>query len=36
LLENGAEKSLTDSYGFVAYDYAVSRGDMELAELLKP
>lgn len=35
LLELGADKSLKDSKGKTAYDYAVERGFAELAELLK-
>lgn len=36
LLENGADKSMKDSSEKTAYDYAVEKGDIELAELLKP
>lgn len=36
LLELGADKSLKDAEGKTAYDYAVERGFVELAELLKP
>ena len=35
LLELGADKSMKDSKGKTAYDYAVERGFAELAELLK-
>jgi len=36
LLELGANKSLEDVEGKTAYDYALERGLMEFAELLKP
>ena len=36
LLSIGADKTLTDSNGKTAYDYAVENGYTELAELLKP
>ena len=36
LLSYGADKTLTDSHGKTAYDYAVENGYIELAELLKP
>ena len=36
LLENGADKTIKDNDGKTAYDYAVSNGNTELAELLKP
>ena len=36
LLAHGADKTLTDSHGKTAYDYAVENGYTELTELLKP
>ncbi|NLY31477.1 MAG: ankyrin repeat domain-containing protein [Firmicutes bacterium] len=36
LLEHGADKSIKDSSGKTAYDYAVEEDNLELAELLKP
>lgn len=36
LLEYGADKTLTDNEGKIAYDYAVELGDQELMEILKP
>lgn len=36
LLDYGADKNIKDSDGKTAYDYAVDRGFMELAEILKP
>ena len=36
LLDYGADKNCESADGKTAYDYAVSRGDMELAEILKP
>lgn len=36
LLDYGADKTITDTDGKTAYDYAVEEGDAEIAELLKP
>ena len=36
LLKLGADKSLTDANGKTAFDYAVERGFVELAEIIKP
>ena len=36
LIELGADKSLKDSNGMTAYDYAMERGSLEIADLLKP
>lgn len=36
LLDYGADKTIVDETGRTAYDYAVERGNSEIAELLKP
>ena len=34
MLENGADKSLTDDNGKTAYDYAIETGNQEIIDLL--